>query len=97
MISANMRNYSYYIYSSSDEYGQATTTPSAQGTIKMSIDITSQNVQANIKYKDCTYLGLTTDKAIDDTYVIQYGNEKLKVMYVNSKGRLTQVFMSEML
>lgn len=97
MINASMRDYPYYIYNSIDEYGQNIVTPEAQGTIKMSINITSQNVQENIKYKDCTYLGLTTRKNIDDSYVIQYGDEKLKVLYVNPNGRYIQVFMSEML
>lgn len=101
MIMANMRNYDYYLYNSeTDAYGQRTLikdeagNPVVQGTVKLSISVTSQNVQDNIKYKGATYLGLTLDN-INDTYVIQYGDEKLKVLYVNPQGRLKQVFMGE--
>lgn len=91
----NMRSYDYFIYGAKDAYGQDILAPEAQGKIKMSINITSQSTQDNIKYKDCTYIGLTHDKAINDTYVIQYGNEKLKVLYINPNGRYKQIFMSE--
>lgn len=101
MIIANMRNYDYYLYSNeTDAYGQRTLikddsgNPIPQGKIKISIHVTSQNVQENIKYKGATYLGLTLDN-VDDTYVIQYGQERLKVLYVNPQGRLKQVFMGE--
>lgn len=98
MITTNMRNYNYFtIGTTTDAYGQETTTTEHTGTVKMSIYITSQSVQDNIKYKDCSYIGLTHDKNIDDTYVIEYGTEKLKVHYVNPQGRYKQVYMGEML
>ena len=34
------------------------------------------------------------DKAVNESYVIQYGNTKLKVKYVNPIGRYTQVFLT---
>ena len=61
----------------------------------MAINITSQSVQDNINYKDSQYVGLTHAK-VDDTYVIEYGDERLKVLYVNPTGRFNQVFMSRM-
>ena len=97
MITTDMRNYNYFIYGETDEYGQSQTAENPSGTVKITINIASQSIQDNIKYKDCTYIGLTHDKSIDDTYVIQYGKEKLKVLYVNPKGRFKQVYMSEML
>ena len=95
MINANMRLYDYFTLGSLDEYGQPSLSEK-QGSIKMAINISSQNVQENINYKDCSYVGLTHAN-INDSYVIQYGDEKLKVLCVNPKGRLKQVFMKEML
>lgn len=89
-----MRNYDYYLYGADDGYGQPTLSEEAQGTIKMAINVTSQSVQDNINYKDSQYMGLTHAN-IDDTYVIQYGDKRLKVLYVNPKGRYKQAFMSE--
>ena len=95
MINANMRLYDYFTLGSLDEYGQPSLSEK-QGSIKMAINISSQNVQENINYKDCSYVGLTHAN-VNDSYVIQYGDDKLKVLYVNPKGRLKQVFMKEML
>lgn len=88
-----MRFYDYFTFGNDNEYGvpRLGTTPSGQ--IKMNINITSQSIQDNIKYKGSQYIGLTFQE-VDDTYVIQYGEEKLKVLYVNPMGRMKQVFMS---
>ena len=95
MISNKMRFYDYYTYGESNTYGQPQLSKEVQGTIKMAINTTSQFIQDNIQYKNATYLGLTF-APINDKYVIQYGDIKLKVLYVNSAGRMTQVFMGEM-
>ena len=101
MINAQMKEYNYFLYSSEpDVYGQTTLIkdangePAVQGTIKMAINNTSTAIQDNIRYKDATYIGLTLNKFIDDTYVIQHGNERLKVLYVNPQGRYRQVFLN---
>ena len=88
-----MRTYNYFIYGAIDAYGQPTLSDSVVGQIKMSISLTSQSIQDNINYKDAQYMGLTYAN-VDDTYVIEYGNERLKVLYINTQGRLNQVFMS---
>lgn len=93
MINANMRVYDYFTFGDNDAYGQPTLSDTVQGTIKMAINISSQSVQDNINYQDCNYIGLTTTKSVNDKMVIQYGEEKLKVLYVNPTGRLTQVFL----
>lgn len=93
MINADMRLYDYYTYGAADSYGQPVLSDTIQGTIKMAINISSQTIQDNIRYKDCSYIGITHDKAIDESYVIQYGSERLKVLYVNPKGRFKQVFL----
>lgn len=95
MINRNMKFYDYYLYGDINSYGQPQLSAEVQGTIKMSISITSQAVQDNIQYKNATYLGLTF-APVDDKYVIQYGDRRLKVLYVNNAGRMSQVFMSEM-
>ena len=94
MINANMRNYDFYLYGDDDGYGQASLSEEVQGSIKMDINTLSQSVSTNINYKDSSYIGLTHNKNISDKYVIQFGEEKLKVNYINSKGRYVQVFMS---
>lgn len=95
MINAQMRLYDYYTIGDMDAYGQPQISTEPAGAVKMAINVTSQNVQDNIKYKDCSYVGLTQAK-VNDTYVIQYGEELLKVLCVNSMGRYQQVFMKEM-
>ena len=95
MINADMRLYDYFTLGEADGYGQPQLSDKAQGKIKMAINITSQTIQDNINYKDATYVGLTHN-SIDDTFVIQYENKLLKVLYVNPKGRFTQVFMADL-
>ena len=96
MITTEMQQYDYFTYGAIDEYGQPMISENPIGTIKMAIYVTSQSIQDNILYEDAAYFGLTTDSKINSTYVIQYGEEKLKVLYVNPKGRYKQVFMARM-
>lgn len=99
MINANMRDYDYFTYGEPNEYGQKTLiadeagAPAVQGSIKMSISTTSQTIQDNINYKGATYLGLTQNANVNDSFVIKYGEEQLKVLYVTPGGRYKQVFM----
>lgn len=92
MINADMRLYDYYTYGAPNEYKQPQLSSDVQGSIKMAIFTTSSSVQDNVNYKDAAYLGLTT-APINDKYVIQYGAERLKVLYVIPKGRFKQVFL----
>lgn len=96
MINADTRLYNYFTIGEPDAYGQVklpTADAEPKGTVKMAINTTSQSVQDNINYKDASYIGLTHNANVDDTYIIQYGNERLKVLYVQSKGRYKQVYM----
>lgn len=96
MITAAMRVYDYFTLGLEDEYGQRSM-PSEDavpvGKVKMAINISSQSIQDNINYQNANYVGLTHAN-VDDTYIIQYGEERLKVLYVNSIGRLNQVFLA---
>lgn len=92
-----MRFYNYYQLGAVDAYGQRqlpTKDSEPNGVIKMVIEITSQGVQDNINYKDANYVGLTNNY-VDDTYIIGYEDKRLKVLYVNPKGRVKQVFLKE--
>ena len=95
MINADMRRYDYYTYGAPDQYGQPVLSSDAQGSIKIAINISSQAIQDNINYKDCSYIGLTHNLTVNDSFVIKYGDEMLKVMYVNPKGKLKQVFLKK--
>lgn len=94
MINTRMKDYEYYLIQDNDEYGQPQITPEAQGTIKMAISITSQSIQDNINYKNAGYIGLTLGD-VNDKYIIQYGEERLKVLFVYSGGRYKQVFLQK--
>lgn len=94
MITADFRNYNFFLYQEKDAYAQPQLSQEPQGTVKMAIYTTSQAIQDNINYKSANYIGLTYS-LLDDTYVIQYGDEKLKVLYVMPKGRMKQVFLAK--
>ena len=93
MINSQMRNYDYYIYSELDAYGIPTLSDK-KGTVKMAINVLSKSVKDNALYSEASYIGLTSDTQINDKYVVAFGDEKLKVLYVYPFGRLTQVFMA---
>lgn len=95
MINAKFATYDYYTIGDLNEYGQAKISEDVKGSVKMAIFPTSQSVQDNILYLNAQYMGLTHDQNINDTYVIQYGNIKLKVLYVSPTARLQQVFLSK--
>lgn len=94
MINAQMRAYDYFTFGEKDAYGQPQLSKEIQGAVRMAINLTSQSIQDNINYKDANYIGLTYG-LLDDTYVIQYGDKKLKVLNVNPIGRMKQVFLAE--
>ena len=96
MINATMRTYDYYTLGAKDEYGQETLSEETQGTLQLAIYTLSNTIGTNIKYKDATYIALTQNKAINDSFVIQYGEEKLKVLYTTPSNRYTQVFLAKM-
>ena len=95
MINAQMKTYNYFTFGALDEYGQKTLSTEPIGTVKIAINTLSQNVADNINYKDSSYIGLTFNNSIDDSWAIAYGETKLKVLYVNPMGRYKQVFLKE--
>lgn len=93
MINAEMRLYNYHLLGAIDTYGQPQLSEN-MGLIKMAISNTSNATQDNILYKDASYIGVT-HAPIDDSYIIQYGEEKLKVLHV-TKGRYNIAFLGSM-
>ena len=95
MINTQMAKYNYSLLGVANEYGELDINSTVVGSVEMAINLFSQNTADNVLYSTCEYIGLTKE-VIDDNYIIHYGNEKLKVMYVNSFGRLKQVYMQRM-
>lgn len=96
MINTDMRSYEYYTFDQRNEYGQLTLSTYPTGTIKIAIYTTSQSIQDNILYTDASYIGLTHDANVSDTFVIDYQGQKLKVLYIQPKGKYKQVFLGKM-
>ena len=92
MINADMRLYNFSTIGANDAYGQPQVSAEPAGQITMAIYTTSQATQDNINYSGANYIGLTTGN-VNDTYIIEYGKERLKVLYVQPKGRFKQAFM----
>lgn len=101
MINTSMRAYEYFKYGDANEYGQQTLIkgedgePLVQGTVKLAIALTTQATQDSINYHNAQFCAQTLDNDIDDTYVIQYGKTRLKVLFVAHGGRYKQVFLNE--
>lgn len=96
MINAIMRPYNYYTFGELNAYGQATLSIEPQGVINMALHLLSQTNTNNIVYKEATYIALTNDAKVNDTYVIENEEGKrFKVLYVNPYGRYKQVYLSE--
>jgi hypothetical protein len=97
-----MREYEYFQYNAEpNAYGQQTLIkdengdPIVQGRVKLAIALTSQATQDSINYHNAQFCAQTLDSRIDDTFVIQYGKMRLKVLFVASGGRYKQVFLNE--
>lgn len=95
MINNDFRTYNFYLYEDKDAYGQLRLNAEPTGKVKMAIYITNQAIQDNINYKSANYVGFTHSLFIDESHVIDYNGEKLKVLYVNPQGRLKQVFLTK--
>ena len=96
MINAKMKNYDYYTFGENNAYGQPQLSEEKKGTVKMAIHLITEAIDENSFYSGANYMGLTLNDAIDSTYVIQYGEEKLKVLTVNPEGRYKQVSLARM-
>lgn len=96
MINIQMKNYDYYTFEEKNSYGQPAMSKDIKGNVKMAINFSTEAIEENSLYSGAQFVGLTFDKEVDATYVIQYGEDKLKVLYVNPLGRYRQVFLARM-
>lgn len=62
----------------------------------MAIYTQTTNIIDSVRYKDATYMGLTTSPLLDESAVIEYGEEKLKVLYIVPDGRYKQVYLKNL-
>jgi hypothetical protein len=92
LISRELQLYNFSTIGAADAYGQPQASTEPVGQVKMAIYTTTQGTQDNVNYSGANYLGLTND-SVEDTYIIHYGAERLKVLYIQPKGRYKQVFM----
>ena len=96
MINANMRSYNYYTFGEFNAYGQPTLSTEPKGKVKMALHLLNQTNTNNVVYKEATYIALTHDAKVNDTYVIENEEGKrFKVLYVSPYGRYKQVYLSE--
>ena len=86
-----MRKYTFTYYADLDAYGQPHLSNGKMSTM-MAISVISNQISDSALYRDAQYIGLTQD-AISDRCIIDYGDEKLKVLYV-VPGRYNQVYMA---
>lgn len=86
-----MRNYTYQKYGEQDAYGQPVL-GDKKFQISMAISVISNQINDNVLYRDAQYIGLTRG-ALDDKCIVNYGTDKLKVLYV-LPGRYNQVYMA---
>jgi hypothetical protein len=77
-----------------DDYGQPQTIE-AEGVVKMAINFANEQITSNDLYSGAQYVGLTLNKEINDKYIIQYGEDLLKVTYANNMGRYNQVYLAK--
>ena len=96
MINSQMRSYDYYTFGENNAYGQPQLSEEKKGSIKIAIHKITEAIEENSFYGGANYMGLTFDRAIDSTFVIQYGEEKLKVLTTNPQGRYVQVSLARM-
>lgn len=96
MINSQMRNYDYYTFEGKNSYGQPSLSEDKKGIVKMAIHLITEDIDENSFYSGANYMGLTFDKAVNSTFVIQFGEEKLKVLTTNPQGRYVQVSLARM-
>lgn len=91
-IYRRLTKYNYYTLVDSEYGGKTADFTSPTGVVNMAIQLNNMAMNSNTIYTSANFVGLTQED-IDDTYIIEYGNEKLKVLYVYPEGKYKQVFM----
>ena len=92
VINRSMREALKFSLAADDEYGQATLDTENPSTIHLTFGLYNPKEVADVRYQDVEYTGLTFDNLTDND-VIQLGEDKYKVKFVNPFGRISQVFL----
>ncbi len=96
MINADMRPYDFYLFEDENAYGQPTISAEIKGSVKLALYVVNQSITDNALYSGAEFIGLTAAD-ITDKHIIKLDNEvRLKVRYVQPKGRLKQVYLQRM-
>lgn len=94
MIAAQMREYTYTrLLNEFDDYGQPQRREN-EGKVKMAINFANEQITANNLYSSASYVGFTLNKEVNESYIINYNGQKLKVTYAIPLGRYNQVFLA---
>lgn len=94
MINTDMRPYDYLLYEEKNEYGTPSLGTEVKGSINLAIYTNTMAVTDSVKYSEGDYVALTR-AAINDSFVILYGDKKLKVLYVIPSHMYNQAFLKE--
>ena len=94
MINVGMKLYDYSTIEGLDEYGQSLEVW-GKDKVKMSLYEISNTLVPTIQYTNSTFVGITYDKKVDDTYIIHTDKSKLKVNHVIDFPRYRAVYLGE--
>lgn len=91
-IRSSMKSYPLYELGSLDSYGQLGS-PNLVGEVELDLQVYSHSQLGSPLYENCEFIGLTLARDLSDKNLIEVEGKKLKVLFVNSQGRYTQIFL----
>jgi hypothetical protein len=92
VINREMRQAQMYSLGVMDEYGQEEIDLENAVPIQLTFGLYNHHDTEDVRYQDVEYTGLT-HSVVSDKNIIQIGETKYKVKFVNPFGRLNQVFL----
>lgn len=94
MINREMRTAAVLVYDDSlDEYGQPKKGIPTERQIELTLRVYQHANVDDIRFNEVTHSALTYDKTITDANKIRIDEDIYSIQYVNTEGRLTQVFL----
>jgi len=92
VINRSMHQAQVLMLGEDDEYGQPQIVEAPLPSITLSFGLYTHSSVEDPRYQDVEYTGLTTHE-VNDKMVLQIGDERYKVLFVNPFGRINQVFL----
>lgn len=77
-----------------DQYGYKKDFADAR-TANVAIMLYEQKNVSDVRYKEVTHTGLTSDKTMDDSMRLRDGDKIYNILLVNNAGRLAQLMLKE--